>query len=677
MYKNGEGDEEYRAPTPTKSTRQVSMGKRTRNAVNAPKKYTFAPPSDDEDELSVSDPKRQRTDNDRTSSSKASRGPSNGKAKAARPQPSGDEDEDSEDEVPAAAPPVARATRSRVKAPEISESRLTYYVDEEEDFESIMMQEKKSRRGAAKGRAIRAGRKSNISNMDDSDSVSVVEVATRKSGRANKATRTMMDHLEDEEMFADDSVDPKGGANAKVISVKEIFKPLPARSDFRLYHNNHCDTCGYEGNESSKGTSQLIHCQGCTTSFHKICLGYRSQRDHRVTKIGEGEFVLQCRRCIGLARKKDPMAPDLSVCQQCKKQGIACEAFSTKKTAAQEEKLREENDGEDPITEVSPERINNPLALLFRCIGCQRGFHFNHLPPLNEHSPTSDDGAQNQEYRFGEYSREWKCKDCIEAPAKPSGIVAWRPSNIGSYNPGDTLDMLTEDSKEYLVRWTDKSYFKCTWMAGAWCWGIMATGMRKSFAKRCFDTNEGKPIMTEKDAIPEEFLRIEIVLDVKYSSRVNTRTEEVDKARIGEVAQALVKFIGLGYEEVVWEAPPLVEDTERYADFRAAYNEYIAGKYFKQRKNAAKNMSAYRALDFNKDVVLKEQPSALVGGKLMEYQMDGMNWLLYNFHQEKNVILADEMGLGKTIQVIAALTALITTQPKVRPQPSYDWIGPS
>ena len=101
----------------------------------------------------------------------------------------------------------------------------------------------------------------------------------------------------------------------------------------------------------------------------------------------------------------------------------------------------------------------------------------------------------------------------------------------------------------------------------------------------------------------------------------------------------------------------------------------MAGKSGKSSKNAAKNMSAYRALDFNKDVVLKEQPPALVGGKLMEYQMDGMNWLLYNFHQEKNVILADEMGPGKTIQVIAALTALITTQPKVRPQPSYDWTG--
>lgn len=667
MYINREEDEEYRSPKPTRRrnqdvdssddqqirfTRQVSMGKRTRNTP--PKKYTFAPLSDDEDEL-ASDPKRQRVSR---SSKRTSRGVSNGNARAVE-EPEDDESED-------AAPAPARATRSRFKAPEIQQSRLQYYPDEDDD-ESIIMQEKRGRRAApAKGgRVTRGTRKSNVSNVDDSDAVSVVEVGSRKSGRANKATGSMMDHLEDEEMFADDSVDSKSGAAPKVISVREVFKALPAKNDFKLYHNDSCDSCGYQGNESSKGPSPLIQCQGCTTSIHKICLGYRSQREHMVTKIGEGDFVLQCRRCTGLARKKDPMAPNLGACQSCKEQGIACAPFSTKKTAAQEEKLREENDGEDPITDISPERINNALAILFRCIGCQRGFHFNHLPPLSEHSHTSDDEAQNQEYRFGEYARQWKCKDCLDAPAKPSGIVAWRPTDLEAYNPGDTLDRLTEDSKEYLVRWTDMSYFRCTWMPGAWCWGIMAAAMRKAFVKRCFDTQQGLPIMTEKDAIPEEFLRIEIVLDVKYSSRVTTRTEEVDKARINEVDQALVKFIGLGYEEVVWESPPPVEDAERYADFQAAYNEYIAGKYFKQRKNASKNMTAYRAKDFNKEVVLKEQPAALVGGKLMEYQMDGMNWLLYNFHQEKNVILADEMGLGKTIQVIAALTALITEGPKV------------
>jgi len=70
---------------------------------------------------------------------------------------------------------------------------------------------------------------------------------------------------------------------------------------------------------------------------------------------------------------------------------------------------------------------------------------------------------------------------------------------------------------------------------------------------------------------------------------------------------------------------------------------------------------------------MKTQPTALSGGKLMDYQMEGMNWLLYNFHQKKNVILADEMGLGKTVQIVALLTALIKQDPKVRGLASSFW----
>lgn len=52
------------------------------------------------------------------------------------------------------------------------------------------------------------------------------------------------------------------------------------------------------------------------------------------------------------------------------------------------------------------------------------------------------------------------------------------------------------------------------------------------------------------------------------------------------------------------------------------------------------------------------QPSILTGGKLTEYQMDGLNWLISLYETGLNGILADEMGLGKTIQSIAFLAFL-------------------
>ncbi|KAI5960434.1 STH1 [Candida pseudojiufengensis] len=56
---------------------------------------------------------------------------------------------------------------------------------------------------------------------------------------------------------------------------------------------------------------------------------------------------------------------------------------------------------------------------------------------------------------------------------------------------------------------------------------------------------------------------------------------------------------------------------------------------------------------------ITEQPKILVGGKLKEYQMKGLEWMVSLYNNHLNGILADEMGLGKTIQSISLVTYLI------------------
>jgi chromodomain-helicase-DNA-binding protein 4 len=520
-------------------------------------------------------------------------------------------------------------------------------------------------RGRAKGRGapkelVRQGHQS--TRIDSSSSSDKLE-PTRRSSRTTKVTKSMKEHREDEEVYADE---PDTASGPKVISIREVFQPLPAKSLFGLIHCNYCDVCNGLESASNKGTSPLICCQGCSTSIHKVCLGYRSGREHMVTKVSENNFVMQCRRCIGTVTKKDCNAPSLDVCQICKEPGVACESFSQKKTAKQEEKLREDNGGTDPITVVDLDLVNNAAIVLFRCTGCQRGFHFEHLPPLNEDLETLEAVDDLRALRFAEYSQIWQCKDCQTAPAKVQGLVAWRPANVNTYQPGDTVDMVNEDEKEYLIKWENLSHFRCTWMPGSWIWGVTVTVMRTAFARRGEGANS-LPKMNEEDAIPEEFKRVEIVLDVEYSSKVSTHTEEIDKARVKEVENAFVKYQGLGYDKVVWERPPSPNEAERWADFVAAYNEYVAGKYFKQtyHNKMKKRIQEYRELNFGRKILMEKQPACMTGGELMAYQMEGLNWLLYNFHQQKNVVLADEMGLGKTIQVIAALAVLIREKPKV------------
>ncbi|KAI9264208.1 SNF2 family N-terminal domain-containing protein [Phascolomyces articulosus] len=53
------------------------------------------------------------------------------------------------------------------------------------------------------------------------------------------------------------------------------------------------------------------------------------------------------------------------------------------------------------------------------------------------------------------------------------------------------------------------------------------------------------------------------------------------------------------------------------------------------------------------------QPDIMSGGRLKEYQIKGLQWMVSLYNNKLNGILADEMGLGKTIQTISLITYLI------------------
>ena len=475
----------------------------------------------------------------------------------------------------------------------------------------------------------------------------------RRSGRSRKGVASMREIGED-----DLPERPTEKPIVKVVGARETFQSLPRSDEFRLRHLQICDTCGDTGDHDTKG--YLIFCQGCSMSYHLQCLGVRSTRDHLVTKIGHQDFVLQCRRCVEMARMKDPLAPRQGRCQGCKQDVPSCKPFRERKTMLQEQREREENEDEDPSVPVPSERINNSKNVLFRCTGCFRAYHFHHLPSRSELRIVDDGGDSDEEAekRFGEYCKEWACNECAEAPARIEALVAWRPTDQEAYIVGTSTEQMEEDDKEYLVKWQDLSYHQSSWQPGAWVWGNTAPQMRKAFARR--DNGTNLPKMTYEDAIPEDWLRVDIIFDVEYTNVVKTRVLEVDLARVSEVGKALVKYKGLGYEDTVWEEPPETTDTERWEDFKTAYDDWVHAHYIRPPVaiNLRRHLVSLRGMNFGAKVELKTQPDALTGGELMKYQVEGMNWLLFQWYKEQNAILADEMGLGKTIQVIGFLTAL-------------------
>ncbi|KAL8393058.1 hypothetical protein RB595_003021 [Gaeumannomyces hyphopodioides] len=489
-----------------------------------------------------------------------------------------------------------------------------------------------------------------------------IEFEVRRSGRANKATRPMLDPADDDSFYVEDD---KAPAVPKAVSVKEIFQPVD-NVGFVDAHSKTCGTCGSSGTNNNKG--MLIHCQGCSFSFHKVCLGYRGMRDHRVSKVGPDHFVLQCRFCISLASKKDSKAPRHDTCQECRSVGPACREFTPKLTSKQEEKLRAANDGEDPITKVPAKLINNPESVLFRCTHCKRAFHYLHLPRLEnvpDEDPTDRDKIRAD--RLSEYSMYHTCKDClVHKNDEIQGLVAWRPTDHDSYK-NESYSLVSEDDKEYLVKWGQKSHAHCIWMPGAWIFGASHATMRVAFARRD-DGQPPPPRFTKEAAIPAEYLMADIIFAARYhngSDRVVSKEDAL--AKISKVKEVRVKFQGLSYDDVVWDSPPSRSNRPLWDAFKEAYEEYINGKLF---STVSPHLINQRIVAFCKNPPpdIDEQPEALTSSRrLMKYQVEGVNWLVWHFYKMESVILADEMGLGKTIQVCGMVGYLALQQPKCWP----------
>ncbi|KAK1775267.1 chromodomain-helicase [Copromyces sp. CBS 386.78] len=523
--------------------------------------------------------------------------------------------------------------------------------------------------------------------MEDSD---IEFESKRRSSRANKSRKSMKEIFDDDD---DDDIfyvqDTKTTA-PRIASVREVFKPAPV--DFKDAHRPVCDSCGYPEGNPNKGA--FVYCQGCSNSYHKICLGTRNTREQRVTKVDTDSFVMQCRFCIGYYTKRDNRAPKHDTCQCCHQVNPSCTPFSEKKTPKQEEKLREENGGVDPITPVDPKLVNNPQNVFFRCSKCHRGWHYEHLPHPNEtRDPAINDPLNLRNHRLQEYQTTWRCKECIDTEdLKIDKIVAWRPIHIkpSQYVRGQTILDFTDDQIEYLVKWEDKSYAHCVWVPGPWLYGVNKGNMRLSFIKRALgegmedQASRDEPAdallkWTEKEAIHDSWLTPDIILDVQYAAKSIEDTKkykamsladrmEYDLSRIFHVVKIFVKFEGLGYDDAVWDAPPPA-DSSMYDAYLEAYREYLNGKHFKSEpwRNQKERIEAFRQMEFNGAIEVKQQPPGLTRGKLMTYQLEGLNWMLYNFRHDRSVILADEMGLGKTVQVVALLSSMIQDNPKIWP----------
>uniref|UniRef100_A0A665TLM0 Chromodomain helicase DNA binding protein 6 n=1 Tax=Echeneis naucrates TaxID=173247 RepID=A0A665TLM0_ECHNA len=143
-----------------------------------------------------------------------------------------------------------------------------------------------------------------------------------------------------------------------------------------------------------------------------------------------------------------------------------------------------------------------------------------------------------------------------------------------------------------------------------------------------------KHLFTEPDddLFNPDYVEVDRVLEVAVTT--DTETGE-------EVTHYLVKWCSLSYEEATWELQEDL-DPEKIKEFEGI-QKLPADLRHMERPPPDKWQKLERSRDYRN------------GNQLREYQLEGMNWLLFNWYNRKNCILADEMGLGKTIQSITFL----------------------
>ncbi|KAK8455244.1 hypothetical protein SEVIR_4G112300v4 [Setaria viridis] len=176
----------------------------------------------------------------------------------------------------------------------------------------------------------------------------------------------------------------------------------------------------------------------------------------------------------------------------------------------------------------------------------------------------------------------------------------------------------------------------------------------------------------------------------RYIKEFHKRKERIHREKLDRIQREKINLLKNndveGYLRMVKDAKSdrvkqLLRETEKYlqklgnklqnaksTDGRASYvsdksdpaNDIEDESY--QPQHYLESNEKYYQLAHSVKETVNDQPSYLQGGKLREYQMNGLRWLVSLYNNNLNGILADEMGLGKTVQVISLLCYLMETK---------------
>ncbi|KAL3860710.1 hypothetical protein ACJMK2_010796 [Sinanodonta woodiana] len=225
-----------------------------------------------------------------------------------------------------------------------------------------------------------------------------------------------------------------------------------------------------------------------------------------------------------------------------------------------------------------------------------------------------------------------------ENPAEEDAIVVEKilGMRIRKRDADEEVPMDEEpDVEEFYVKYKNFSYLHCEWKTAKELEKDKRIHMKiKRYKMKKLQANNYFTEMDEDELFNPDYVEVERVLEVSVTE---------DPATGETVTHYLVKWRGLPYEDSTWELQQDV-DPEKVKNF-FKYNELPPEEereYVPRPKGSGWTQ-------------MEESPDYKGGNVLREYQLEGLNWLIFSWYKGQNCILADEMGLGKTIQSISFL----------------------
>ena len=275
-------------------------------------------------------------------------------------------------------------------------------------------------------------------------------------------------------------------------------------------------------------------------------------------------------------------------------------------------------------------------------------------------------------------------KEVSESEHSQTGGVLGEENSAGSRGEGE-MDLMEENveaiekvlqhregatGREYLIKWANKSHIHNTWDLEEWLLTGEVKGAKKVhvYNQKCVEEREWA-----RNATPEELedqqLQQEMQHEILDSYQSVERVISVKRldSTAGEAGgrEFLCKWEGLPYADSTWEEEARISDK-----FQHTIDDYFKRQNLTnvphRSAKVSKNRPSFKPIpsqpswlgtpaqnpQTGDSTPLVPPPAPLL---LRDYQLEGLNWLVYSWCRHNSVILADEMGLGKTIQTIAFL----------------------